>query len=258
MKIREAIRIEGTPFPKPLPVPLDLIQRTFSEHGYFFKDMGNNRTTMLNDLYVAERLGQIQQIIETEGWDVKVTRSVWPEYDDKDYSLAPLWVLNFPDLWVDEIDFSFICDECGRKQIEVDTSIQVSKVKSKRPFHSINGQFKIVSAEVKSAIVGSLAGACFHQFDEQGRYFYLGSECDLGSLVIKNDEVLDYTGECSLCRLPKFTTFFGPLRFVKSLWSGEDIVRESFNDGCLFTPKAFDLLRTFDRSLNRDGIALWG
>lgn len=244
------------PFPKPLPVPLDLLQRTFFEHGFSFEGMGNNRTIALNDVYAPERLSKIQQIVEAEKWDVKVTRSVWPEYDDRDYELAPLWVVNFTDLWIDEIDFSSTCDECGRKRIEVDTSIRVSEVKSKKPLHSVNGQFKIVAAEVMSAIVGSLVGACFQPFDDQEKYFYLGSECDLGPLAIKDDEVIGYTGECPQCKLPKFTTFFGPLRFAKSRWAGEDVAHESFHDGCLFTPKAFDLLRTFDRGLSRDGIAL--
>lgn len=255
MEIRESICIEGAPFPRPLPVPLDVILRTFSQHGFRFEDMGSNRTTMFSALYDPGRLSQIEKIVEAERWEVKVTQSVWPVFDDQDYEQAPLWVIYFPDLWIDEIDFSSACGECGRKRITVDTRVRVSEVRSKKPLLSVNGQFKIVAARVASAIGGTLSGACFHPFDDQGRYFYLNSERDLGHLIVK-EEVIGYTGPCSQCGRPKFTMFFGPLRFAKSLWQGDDIVHESFHDGYLFTPDAFGLLRTFDRTLKRNGIAL--
>lgn len=256
MDIRESIRIEGMPFPKPLPVPLELLRRIFSEHGLYFEDMGNKRSVKFTGSYEPTRLSKVQEIVDDQHWDVKVSRTIWPEYDDSDYQRAPLWEVLFPDLWIDEIDFSSTCGECGRKRIVVDTSVRVSEVKSKKPLHSVNGQFKIVSAEVKAAIEESLVGACFLPFDQQERYFYLQAMCNLGPLILHDNEVVAHSGECSKCNLPKFTTLFGPLRYGKSRWSGEDIVHESFHNSCLFTPLAFDLLRTFDQDLSRVGIAL--
>src|SRR5690349_15594464 len=49
MEIRETIRIEGSPFPKTLPLPLGLLRRTFAQHGFQFEDMGNDRMTMLTE-----------------------------------------------------------------------------------------------------------------------------------------------------------------------------------------------------------------
>jgi len=256
VEIRQAIRIAGNPFPKPLPLPLEVIQNKLAQHGFLFADMGNNRVTTLEELYVPHRLSEIEKIVEAEQWDVKVTRSVWPVFDDRDFQLAPLWSVYFTDLWIDEIDFSSVCDECGRKRIHLNTCTQVSEVKSRKPLLSVNGQIVIVAAKVKAAIDESLLGACFHPFDEQERYFYLGAEGDVGPLVIRENEVIDYQGNCSRCLLPKFKTYFGPLRYAKTFWSGEDIVRESFHDGYLFTPKAYNLLRKFDQTLSRGGIAL--
>jgi len=254
MEIRETIRIEGTPFPKPLPVPVDLLRRTLSEHGFLFEDRGSTRTIVLSGLYVPERLGQIQQIVESMKWSVRVTRSLWPAFDNKDYERSPLWVINFTDIWVDEVDFALTCNECGRKRVEVDTSIRVSEVKSNKPLHSVNGQVKIVSADVRLAIAGSLVGARFYPFDYQERYFYLCADRDLGPLIIRGEEVIGYAGDCPRCKVPRFNTYFGPLRFARACWHGDDIVHESLHNGCLFTPKAFDLLRTFDRSLSRGGV----
>jgi len=257
METWERIRIsgKGSPFPEPLPMSTHSLIENLREDGFNFDELSPT-SIKLDGIYSPGLFDEIQQIIDSKGLAVKVTRQFWNVWSDEDYNQAPLWNTHFPDLWIDEIDFASTCDECGRKRIEVDTSIRVPEVKSKKPLHSVNGQFKIVSAEVKSAIANSLVGACFYPFDQQERYFYLGARCNLGPLVIHDDEVIGYTGDCPRCKLPKFTTFFGPLRYAGSRWSGEDVVQESFHDGFLFTPRAFELLRTFDRGLSRDGIAL--
>lgn len=257
MEIWQRISINGPgyPFSKKLPISSDAVIRTMQRYGFDFEEFGENKLNY-DAQYKPEVFEEVQQIVFSEKWDVVVTRQFWHVWNDDDYNQAPLWNTHFPDLWIDEIDFASTCDECGRKRIKVDTNIRVSEVKSKKPLHSVNGQFKIVSAEVKSAIANSLVGACFYPFDQQEQYFYLGAMCNLGPLVIHDDEVIGYTGDCPRCKLPKFTTFFGPLRYAGSRWSGEDVVQESFHDGFLFTPRAFELLRTFDRGLGRDGIAL--
>jgi len=258
MKTFERIEISGKGFPfcVPLPKPSEELIDEINKFGFQFEEL--SPTTIIHDaLYESGQYERVQKVTDSLEWDVHVHRQFWTVYSDEDYEQSPLWITYFPDIWIDEIDFSSTCEECSRKRFKIDTSIRVPAVKSKKPLHSVNGQFMIVSAEVRSAIADSLVGACFHPFDEQDRYFYLRSVCDMGPLLIGDDEAIGYTGEeCSQCKIPKFTTFLGPLRFSKSRWSGEDIVHESFYDGCLFTPKAFGLLRTFNRRLSRGGIAL--
>ena len=255
MKAFERIKMEGRPLPQPLPMRSSLLIEKLASYGYHFKDLGNNRVISHDDTYEPSRLGVIQRIVDHEGWDVSVSQTVWTEFSDRDFELAPLWHTYFTDCWIDDINFSVICPICNRKFIAVDTNRRVEHVKSSKPLLCVNGQFEIVSAEVKAQMETSLVGASFYPFDHQGRYFYLRSRCVLSPLLVRDDEVLDYRGTCADCKTPMFRIFFGPLRFPTTCWSGEDVVVESFHNNCLFTPKAFRLLKTFHRRLIRAGLA---
>jgi hypothetical protein len=255
MKAFERIELEGRPFPQPLPMPSKLLLEKLASYGYRFNDLGNNRVISLDENYEPSCLGAIQRIVDHEGWDVTVSQTVWTEFSDHDFELAPLWQTYFPDCWIDDIDFSVVCPGCKRELIDIDTNRRVEHVKSSRPLLSVNGQFMIVSAEVKAQMESSLVGSSFYPFDHQDRYFYLRSRSVLSPLLVRDDEALDAKGTCADCQRPMFRIFFGPLRFPKTCWSGEDVVVESFHNSCLFTPKAFRLLKTFNRRLIRAGLA---
>jgi hypothetical protein len=255
VKFLERIELAGRPFPQPLPMRSSLLLENLASYGYLFKDWGNNRSIFLDDTYEPSRREAIQRIVDHEGWDVSVSQTVWTELSDHDFELAPLWHTYFPDCWIDEIDFTAICRSCKREWIDIDTHRRVDHIKSSKPLLSVNGQFEIVSAEVKAQMESSLVGAAFYPFDQQGRYFYLRSQSVLSPVLVRGDEVLDYNGTCGDCQRPMFRIFFGPLRFPKTCWSGEDVVVESFHNSCLLTPKAFRLLKTFNRRLIRAGLA---
>jgi len=251
----ERIEMEGRPFPQRLPMRSSLLLEKLATYGYRFKDLGNNRVIFLDDTYEPSRLGAVQRIVDHEGWDVSVSQTVWTEFSDRDFELAPLWKTYFTDCWIDEIDFSVICPGCKREFIAVDTNRRVEHVNSSKPLLCVNGQFEIVSAEVKAQMESSLVGTKFFPFDHHGRYFYLRSRSVLSPLLVRDDEALDCQGTCADCKRPMFRIFFGPLRFPKTCCSGEDVVVESFHNRCLFTPKAFRLLKTFHRRLIRAGLA---
>ena len=128
MELRETISIDGKPFPKPLPRPAGELVELFRRHGYQFRD--SKGTLILNEVYSPERWAVVQELAERESLDVAMKHSIWPVYGDEDYEKSPLWVLRFPDIWIDSIKFSTKCLECGRKTVKVDTSRRVPKVKS--------------------------------------------------------------------------------------------------------------------------------
>lgn len=235
---------------------MDTFLSKLQECGHTFEDVGNNRSIKLDELFKPERLSEIEQIVKKENWPVEINRSVWTVYDDQDYESAPLWALAFTDIWIDAVDFSSKCSVCGREHIKGDSDVQVPSVKSKRPILYVNGQFVIVDNVARDAIEAQLTGVHFLPFDEKGQYHYLLADIDLGSLVIKDDEVIGYSGDCPECGLPLFKTLFGPTRYDKHQWSGQDIVSESFHRQLLFIQKAFKVLKAIDSKTRRIALAL--
>ncbi|MFN6105081.1 MAG: hypothetical protein ACK5EA_11630 [Planctomycetaceae bacterium] len=256
MTVFEMIQLEGRPFPKPLPVPVDHLLTVLAKYGFRFETPGNSRVITLREEYRPDRFAKIKHIVDQEMWDISVKRKIWPEYSQADYEMAPLCMVIFPDIFIDEIDFIMICPDCGRKRVKVDMSYRVEQVMSTRPLLSVNGQFKIVSRQVKTAIESTLIGSCFNPFDLEKRYYHLHSLCNVGNLVIHPEEVIGYLGLCTTCGNPKLESLFGPWRYLKSNWSGEDVVNESFLGTCLFSSKAFFFLKELDHTIARDGIAL--
>lgn len=183
----------------------------------------------------------------------RVQHSVYPVFSPADFEAAPLLELVFPEIWVDEIDFSTKCRSCGVKRINVDYSRVVGRVPAARDVLDVNGQFVILSkAAVDSVQRGGFAGASFPPFDRRGEYFYLRPLVDLGLPIIRDDEVLDFQGACERCGFPRFKVFFGPLRFPSSSYNGEDFLWTSVFDDFLFSKKAYDLLSSLDRGVEND------
>jgi hypothetical protein len=183
----------------------------------------------------------------------RIQHSVYPVFSPADFEAAPLLELVFPEIWVDEVDFSWKCSCCGVKRINIDYSRVVSRVPATRDVVDVNGQFVILSRAAVDSIQGSgLAGADFPPFDRRGEYFYLRPVVDLGSPIIRDDEVLDLRGACERCGFPRFKVFFGPLRFPSSGYHGQDFLWTSVFEDFLFSKKAYELLRSLDQDVEKD------
>jgi hypothetical protein len=254
MKIRERIELSGTPFPNPLPKPAEEIINYFNQYGYIFDDHG--RYLVLDQLYSRNRYDQILELIKANNLDVKTRHSIWPIYEEKDFEKADLLTLLFPDLWVDEINFENVCSTCKKKNIKFNYDVRVSSVNTSKPIVTINGQFSIVNKTLKKAMEEDLKGGKFYPFDEEDKYFYLSSNTHLGSILMKSEETINLGDRCSECGTPKFDMFFGPLRYSAKNWNDEDIVRGEFYDNVLFSHKAYDLLKKFEKEIQRNDIVI--
>lgn len=203
--------------------------------------------------YSPEFIRDVTSYLSARGISTRVRQSIYPQFTPQDFEQAPLLQLIFADLWLDELDFARVCPTCGKKRISIDYSRMVDSVPSDREVLGVNGHFVIVSASALNAIRrDALVGAEFPQFDRQGRYHYLRPTVDLGAPIIRHDEVSGLEGACERCSFPRFSVFFGPLRFPSSHYHGEDFLWTSVFDDLLFSRRAYRLLRSLDRGVEKD------
>lgn len=254
MQVRETIELSGKPFPKPLPIQADIMVEFFAKNGFIFKHL--DRTLLQNEIYSRDRISQLKKLLEAKGFDLEVDHSIWTEYEDEDFEQHPLWILLFPDIFIDEIDFEKTCKVCNKITICIDTNKKVPFIKSIKPIVAVNGQFTIVRKDLKKKMEIELIGSNFEPFDEKGEYFYLLSKRNLGELVNSSGDFIGYNGICSDCNLPIFKMFFGAQAYAKSNWNGDDIVSGAFHSSLFYTKKAYQLLKSVEKKVSRYGVAI--
>lgn len=254
MKLKEMIKLRGNPFPKPLPIQPEIIAEYFSKNGFKFELV--DRVLMYNEIYSPSRFSEFNKLLQTKNLDLEVRHSIWTEYEDEDFEQNPLWILYFPDIFIDGINFEKICEVCKKSTVVIDIEKRVPNVKSKKPIVAVNGQFMIVRKDLMARIEKELSGAYFEPFDESEEYFHLLSKNSLGDLVNTPDDFIDYAGICPECKLPVFKMLFGSLAYAKSNWNGDDIVSGAFHSGVFFTKKAYKLLKSVEKEIIRDSVVI--
>ena len=70
-------------------------------------------------------------------------------------------------------------------------------------------------------------------------------------IIRETEDFLDYRGWCEGCDHPKFRMLFGPLRYPKANWQGQDIVNEPFCNSNVYSHKAFELLKSFNKQITK-------
>ncbi|MFC2155798.1 hypothetical protein ACFLRB_04845 [Acidobacteriota bacterium] len=254
MQLREMIRLMGKPFPKPLPIQPEILAEYFSENGFNSEILDG--VLLFNEIYSPGRLSEFKKLLQAKDLDLEVRHSIWTEYEDEDFEKNPLWILLFPDFFIDGLDFKNTCKVCNKSTVVVDLDKRVTRVKSKKPIVSVNGQFTIVKKDLKDKMVKELSGLYFEPFDENEEYFHLLSKSSLGELVNTPDDFIGYNGICPKCKLPVFKMFFGSLAFAQSNWNGDDIVSGDFNRGVFFSEKAYQLIKSVEKEVSRDSVVI--
>lgn len=244
--------------PKPsmeLARPAEELIVLFQQHGHSFAVEGSGLRFL--GPYEPGRLAAVTSVLSKHDLDLQIAHSIWPIYENEDYAKAPLWIVRFPPIWMDGIVRSVVCEACGKKQFFTNPDLIVAKVPGKKAIANISGRCDIVRENLRTAIEEALTGVVFSAFDTAGQYCCLSSAVRLSTLIAREDEVLNYRGICPKCSVPQFDMYFGPLRFARNGWNGEDVVWCDFPiAGLVFTPKAFNLFRKFEKGTKRDGIVL--
>jgi hypothetical protein len=70
-------------------------------------------------------------------------------------------------------------------------------------------------------------------------------------LRVHEDEVFNYRGTCSVCGGPIFDMYFGPLRYSKSCWAGQDVIQSSFHSANVYSRRAAQALMKLDKGITR-------
>jgi hypothetical protein len=252
MYLREVIKLEGKPFPEPLPIQPEILTEYFYKNGFEFEILDG--VLIFNEIYSPGRLSNLKKLLQAKDLDLEVRHSIWTEYEDEDFEQNPLWILYFPDIFIDEINFDRRCKVCNKRKVVIDLEKRVTRVKSKKPIVAVNGQFTIVRKDLKDKIDKELSGAYFEPFDENEEYFHLLSKNSLGELVNTPDDFIGYNGICPECKLPVFKMFFGTPAYSKSKWNGDDIVSGDFRRELFFTKKAYKLLKSVEKETIRDSV----
>ena len=129
VEFHEMITLEGRPFPMPLPLPAAELMAIFRPKGLAFSDEG--RTLVFRSTYEHQRLEFVNELIVQLDLDLEVTHSVWSTFNEQDFRDAPLWIVYFPEIWVNEVDFSLTCEVCGSRRIVVNPAVRVEIVEAK-------------------------------------------------------------------------------------------------------------------------------
>jgi hypothetical protein len=229
--------------------PVDKYVVLLRDQGY-----GITRTDVsliLRKPYSPGDFERVKGMLDAQRLAARVRRSIAPEFDESDYEKSSLLVLSLPEQWIDGLNFTAICSTCGRSYVVPDYDRRV-RVEWKEPIVMLNGQVPMVCASVRDAIGREgLSGALFHAFDQEGQYSYLATSRRLGKLLVRTDEVLGLRGTCEECGLPHWEVNFGPLRYARADWMGEDFIYSAFEEGPLYSSRAFEVLKSFDNSVSR-------
>lgn len=254
MKFKESIKLQARSMLDSFSLSSDQLEM-LQASGFSFKQVGS--AVLMEATYSPSNIEAITSFVKSHDVDAEIRHSVWPEFDVEDYTNSPLWILRFPELWIDGIDFRTTCHNCGATCVVVDPATKVASVNSKgKPLLTVNGQFTIVREDISLLIQAKLAGAKFAPFDVAGKYLYLLSSTRLSPLLVHPDEVIGFEGICTGCKSPRCDMYFGPLRYSSASWSGDDIVFAEFHDANVYSPGAAEVLMKLERGAVRDGIVL--
>src|SRR5581483_11011324 len=227
MHVFEKIELQGEPFPKPLPMPPDDLIGLLRKHGFEF--YYEDSALRWRGDYEPTTFDKVKSILVSNKVLVHAWRTIWEEYEDQDFTAAPLWLLlGIPEIWVSGVDFAVTCHVCGRKRFHVDPNVRVQSVDTRKPIVTVNGQFAIVRNDVANRVEKELSGANLPPFDEEGKYRYFLSEGSLRHLIVKPDQAIGLDGTCKKCKSPIVEILFGPLRYASTEWKGEDVIHCDF------------------------------
>jgi len=206
---------------------------------------------ILLDTYSPKRIDDVRRIVKSSGLNPKIYHSVFPEFDESDYSHAHLLELLFPDVWIKEdVEFSYKCKECGKSKRKIGYNPEIKKISSRKKIAMLEGIRMIVSKDVKTAIIDSgLTGCEFAPADPT--FFYLVPVSKLGKPIMRKSEVRNLKGNCIKCDSPLFDVHFGPLRFYRNDWNGDDFVLSEYLDEILFSQKAYQFLKNYERKISK-------
>jgi hypothetical protein len=231
VKIRETITLSGVE-----GLAEDLLHILSPTHPFERSGL----SLILHQDYCPDTLEKIERCLASTKLRPRIFHNIYPEFDDADFSSAPLLNIAFPDLSVGGESLVVKCPACGTRRTEREHRRRVRRVGSSAPLLTVNGAVDILSSSALEELGrAGLRGLEPWAFDEEDRYFYLATRSDLGPLVVHTDESRGYRGRCPVCDKPLFEVHFGAFRFARDRWSGDDFVWAELIDRAVVSQDAY-------------------
>lgn len=167
-------------------------------------------------------------------------------WDAADFDRAVLLSLSLPEVSVSGFEDEDVCPACDRGTFPRDYGKRAGRIRTPHKVALAADRFVIVHRSVKEQAERELEGVSFAPFDREGRYFTVVPSAELRHQIVHPDDGININGNCPKCGRVQYDAFFGPLRYRRDEWNGEDVVYSYFSDELLFTRRAFDLLRSSD------------
>jgi hypothetical protein len=211
-----------------------------------------DRLAICERIYEPDAFGRFQRIVAETGFHPKVYHSIVPEYSADDLENADLFSLSYPDAWVEYAPpMEIECRTCGKMKLKLDTAFRARSAELTSPIVFVNNQFPIVSLQFRNAIrEAGLKGAELRPFDIREQSFYLSARSGVGELDVRLDEFLGYRGQCDNCGWHLYDMHFGPQRYRRANWNGDDFVWTDVRCGdVLYSKRAYRVLKSMSPSV---------
>ncbi|MGK2857866.1 MAG: hypothetical protein ACSLFQ_11735 [Thermoanaerobaculia bacterium] len=243
MKVEESIRLWE------LSRPADWYVSIVSESGYRARHVGES--VILEAPYEPNRFERLGSLLESEAPLTRMSRSVWADWEEEDFRHSELLVLSFPKLEIDGFYEDIKCSHCERGTAPRDYGRRVRSLNTRHKVAIAGIWAVVVHRSVKERAGADLHGFTFVPFDEAGEYFYLKAAGEIQQQRIGLKDGINIREACPVCGRYQYDVFVGPLRYRREGWNGDDVVYSYFNDTFLFTPRAYELLRSFESGVER-------
>ncbi len=252
MKYREYISISGLRTGFSLDAFVQEVENQFGK----FERLGSvMRRDRICDVYKEDDLIAITRMIEERGLMFNTERleglSVYggaePIYTPEELESVPLFECGIPKFgdkqaWVKGVK----CADCGAELYNNPKTVSAVNVRASSDFGYCSQGVCIATAAGKLHFErAGLTGAAFKPVQSQGKQqlFVLAPLCELRHMVVRPTDAFGFTGYCT-CGWPQMKKLFGPRRFRKSDWNGDDIVWTSHSAYVYyFSPRAIDVIQ---------------
>jgi hypothetical protein len=258
MKYEEVIKILATPLEWERP-PIDEVIARLAELGLSFESRDENclwlEHCIVHSEYREHSYEQIRQQIESLGLPGTVMHTIRPLYEDVDWAQAPLWGINTPEIKVPHAKGNWSrCAQCSRENYQWELPRSVAQVKSDRAFGSYGSNRWLLSAAGRKALEAEkwIDGITLKEFDLALSFFEFDVDTTLDDPIFTRAESRGFQGKCPLCSAWVFEQYFGPARFHRQTWKGQDFVRGEGLFSVLYcTPMAFKALSRVEPEIKR-------
>ena len=147
------------------------------------------------------------------------------------------------------------CSGCGSRTYVQEIPPLVKKVGTTRQFGYLGNERWIISTKGRDALIAhQTTGLQFEPFDSQQTYYNLSVLESLDNPVFHESEYEEFKGECKVCHEWRFTRYFGPHRYHRNDWHGQDVVLGSGSSARAFlcTPRVFEVFRRIEPEVERE------